>query len=137
MPTEEPSVTIPFYCVLIAFLLIPLTKVPVGIAQAKVGRGYDNKDPRGQQAQLTGWGKRAHGAHNNTIEAFPGFAAGVLIAHLGGADADRSAMLAVIFVVARLIYPALYIANVDKVRSLVWSAGLFASIGLMLLPALK
>ena len=128
--------TIPFYCVLFAFLLIPLTKVPVGVAMAKVGRGYDNKNPRDQQAQLTGWGRRALGAHHNMIEAFPGFAAGVLIAHAGGADPQRSTMLAVTFVIARLLYPALYIANIDKARSLVWSVGILASIGLMVLPAL-
>jgi uncharacterized MAPEG superfamily protein len=39
--------------------------------------------------------------------------------------------------VARLIYPALYIANVDKLRSTVWSIGLLASIGLMVLPAFR
>lgn len=129
--------TIPFYCVVVAFLLIPLTKGIVSVAQARQPGGFDNKHPRDQQAALTGWGRRAVGAHNNTIEAFPGFAAGVLIAHVGGADPTWSARLAITFVVARLIYPALYVANVDKLRSTVWSVGLLASIGLMVLPALR
>lgn len=129
--------TIPFYCVVIAFLLIPLTKIPVSIAQGRQEGGYDNKNPRDQQAALTGWGRRAVGAHNNTIEAFPPFAAGVLIAHAAGADPTWSARLAITFIVARLVYPALYIANVDKARSTVWSLGVLASLGLMVLGAFR
>ena len=127
---------ISFYCVAIAFLLIPLTKVPVGVAQGRQKGGYDNRNPREQQAALTGWGRRALGAHANTIESFPGFAAGTLIAEVGGADPTWSARLAIAFVVARVVYPALYIADVDKARSLVWSVGMLATLGLLLLPAL-
>lgn len=127
--------TIPFYCVIVAFLLIMITKAPLAVAQGRQKGGYDNQNPRDQQAALTGWGRRAAGAHNNTIEAFPGFAVGVIIAHVVGADPTWSARLAITFIVARLIYPVLYIANVDKLRSTVWGVGFAASAALMALGA--
>jgi len=46
-------------------------------------------------------------------------------------------VLAVTYVVARLAYTAAYIADVHALRSLVWTAGMFATLGLFLLPAFK
>lgn len=130
--------TVPFYCMLAMLALVLLTKIPVAKAQAEVGKGkYDNRDPRSQQAQLTGWGKRALAAHQNTFEAITIFTPGVLISHFARPEqAGYAAALAVTVVVARYLYPILYIADVHLVRSLVWGVGFFCSIGLALLPAL-
>lgn len=129
--------TLPFVCVLIAFIFIYLAKIPVGIAMNRLPGGYDNHHPREQQSQLTGWGKRALGVHQNSIEAFAPFAAAVMIAHLAGANAAYSAYLAVAFIVARVIYAVLYIADKASLRSLVWFVGLFSTLGLFLLPWIK
>ena len=135
-PSEsELPVTVPFVCVVVAFVLIYLTKIPVGVAMAKMGR-YDNEHPRDQQAKLTGWGQRALGSHQNSFEAFAPFAAAVMVAHLGGGSAHASAVLAVVFVVARVVYLLLYLANQSTLRSAVWSVGFFATLGLFLLPVL-
>lgn len=128
--------TIPFFCVAIAFALIFLTKAPVAVAMGKQPRGYDNNNPRDQQASLEGWGRRAAASHANTIEAFPGFAAGVLISHVGGGDPQWSVWLAIAFVAARVLYPVLYIADIHWARSTIWAVGAGASFALMLLPAL-
>ena len=127
-------VTIPFTCVLIAFLLVYLPKIPLSAAMAKEGKGYDNNTPRAQQERLTGWGTRARAAHLNGFEAFAPFAAAVIIAHLAHADAKWSAILAITHVVARTIYPLIYLANIGVLRSLVWGVGFFATIGLFVLP---
>lgn len=50
--------TIPFICVLIAFVLIYVPRVFVATAQAKQPEGLDNRNPRAQQAKLTGLGAR-------------------------------------------------------------------------------
>jgi uncharacterized MAPEG superfamily protein len=125
----------------IALATLPITlfiayaiKVPLGMAMAKEGRGYDNKDPRAQQARLEGWGRRANSAHLNAFEAFPPFAAGVLLCYVTHANPMWTTALAVTHAVARLIYPVLYIAGIDKLRSLVWMAGFVASFGLLLMP---
>lgn len=118
-------------CLLFSALLIVLTKIPVAIAMNRQPGGYDNRHPRAQQARLEGTGARALAAHQNMIEAFPVFAAGVLAAQLSGADGTLTSMLAVLFVVARVIYTGLYLADFPVLRSLWWAVGYLASIGLM------
>lgn len=129
--------TIPFICVFIAFLLIMAPKIPMSMAMAKEGGGYDNRDPREQQARLTGWGRRAGAAHTNAMEAFAPFAAAVVICHLAHGDARWASILSITFIAARLIYPVLYIADLSTLRSTVWSVGYGATIGLFILPWLS
>ncbi len=128
--------TTPLLCVFIAFLLIYLPKIPLSVAMGKQPEGYDNNNPRAQQAKLTGWGERARNAHANAFESFPAFAAAVFVAHLAHANEKYSAILAITYVVARTIYPLVYMANVGVVRSAVWSVGFGATCGLFALPLL-
>ena len=128
--------TTPFLCVFLALVLTFGTKIPLAIAMRLRPGGYDNKHPRRQQAELEGWGARAHAAHANGFEAFAPFAAGVVIAHLAGLDEHRATILSVAFVVARTLYVVCYIANLDYLRSAVWGVGLLATCGLYLLPLL-
>jgi uncharacterized MAPEG superfamily protein len=126
----------PLLCLLLALVLTHATKLPVALAMARQPGGYDNRHPRDQQAQLAGWGRRALAAHQNAFEAFPGFAAGVLVAELTGAAPVWAARLAVAFVVCRVVYTGLYVADVAATRSLVWTLGLAATVGLLALPLL-
>jgi uncharacterized MAPEG superfamily protein len=126
--------TTPLICILVAFLLIFLPKFPIAIAQARLPGGYDNKDPRAQQAALTGWGARARNAHANAFESFAPFAAAVLVAHLAHADPGWSAILALVHVGARTAYPFVYLANLGMLRSAVWTVGFAATVGLFILP---
>ena len=128
--------TVPLLCVGIAFVVTLATKAPVAVAMARQPEGYDNRQPRDQQAGLDGWGRRAVAAHLNSFEAFPGFAAGVIVAHLAGGDPQWSTGLAVTFVVARVLYPVLYIANWHAARSAVWTVGFAATVALFALPLL-
>ena len=129
--------TIPFFCIFLAFLLNMVSKAPVAIAMARHDGGYDNKNPRVQQAELVGWGRRAVAAHLNGFEACSGFAVAVLVAVLAGADPVWTARLAVAFVVARVFYIPLYICNLDRLRSAVWTVGFGATAGLFLLPLVR
>jgi uncharacterized MAPEG superfamily protein len=126
--------TIPFVCVFLAAVLIYVPRIMVLVAQARMPGGLDNKDPRGQQALLTGWGKRAQGAHLNAFEAFAPFAAAVFVSHLGGADPHRAALFAIAFVAFRVVYTGLYLANLDSLRSLVWFLGLGSMVALFVSP---
>lgn len=126
--------TTPFICVLIAFLLIYLPKVPLSMAMARQPGGYDNKRPREQQAKLEGWGARAKAAHYNAFEAFPPFAAAVVVAHIAGASDYRASVLSVAFVVARTLYVGAYLADLDYLRSAIWGIGLLCTIALFCLP---
>lgn len=114
----------PFLCVFLAFLLNYLSKIPVAVAMAKCRGGYNNCEPREQQTMLLGWGKRALGAHLNGFEIFPAFAAAVIMAHIAGVDAHTMSMICITFVVSRVIYIYLYLANLSSLRSLVWALGM-------------
>lgn len=128
--------SIPFWCLFIAALLIFLAKIPVAKAMREEGRGYDNHHPRAQQARLTGFGARALAAHLNSIEMFPLFAAGVLMAHGTQTHGWFVDLLAILFVASRVIYLFLYWNDKAMLRSLVWFVGLVCCLLLMLSPAL-
>ena len=128
--------SIPFWCLFFAALLIYLARIPVAKAMREEGRGYDNHHPRAQQARLTGFGARAVAAHQNSIDMFPLFAAGVLMAHATQTQGWFVDLLAIIFIVSRVIYLFLYWNDKASVRSLVWALGLVCCLLLMLSPAL-
>ena len=125
---------IPLLCIPIAFGLVYAPKVALSVAMARQPEGYDNKNPRDQQAKLVGWGKRAAAAHANGFESFAPFAIGVLVATGTGAHPETAARLALGYIAARTLYPIMYLANIDKLRSLVWGLGFAATFALMVLP---
>jgi uncharacterized MAPEG superfamily protein len=120
-----------YWCILIAGILPVVT-----VAVAKWGRrDFDNAEPRQWMEKLQGLRRRADNAHRNHFEAFPFFAAGVLVAQQLNADQDSINMLAVTFIAARIVYTLLYLANRPTMRSITWVIGYIAVIGLFLLPA--
>lgn len=131
--------TIANTCVLVAAVLPILT---VGMAKASTAGkkrregGYDNNHPREWTAQLEGWKARAAAAQNNGFEALPLFVFAVLAAQLAGIDQVRTDQLAMGFIAARLVYTALYFANLAALRSVVWAVGLGLTIAIFA-PTLK
>lgn len=111
--------TIAFWCVLAAGLMPYLATT---IAKAG-GERYNNRDPRAWLQRQHGFRKRADSAQANAFEAFPFFAAAVIVASLTGAPQERIDALAVIFVVARVAYLVCYLADWHWARSLVWLIG--------------
>ena len=87
-------------------------------------RDYDNHDPRAWLARQDSWRARANAAQNNSLEAFPFFAAAVLLALHGGADAAVVAQWGWAFVALRLVYIYCYVADRASLRSIVWLLGL-------------
>ena len=128
--------SLPFWCIFISALLIFLAKAPVARAMQQESGVYDNHHPRSQQARLSGFGARALAAHLNSFEAFPLFAVGVLMAHVTQTHGVLVDVLAVIFVISRVLYLLCYWADLHWQRSLVWGLGLLCSLLLMLTPAL-
>ena len=115
------------YCCVLAAAFMPL--LYTAIAKFS-GGGYNNRKVPEFQARLSGFRQRAHWAHTNSFEAFPPFAAGVIIAHQLGANADRIDQLAVAFIVLRLVYGGFYLADLHWQRSLAWSAAFACTVAL-------
>lgn|SRR5690554_82923 len=107
------------WCLLIAGLLPIAAKAPVVYFQNR-DKGYDNRHPRAQQQRLTGAGARAVAGHYNAYEAFPLYAAAILLVLATEQVTSMNITLAISFVAFRIAYHVFYLANWDKLRSLVW-----------------
>jgi uncharacterized MAPEG superfamily protein len=98
---------------------------------AKAGRrDFDNRNPRVWLAQQEGYRQRANAAQLNSFEAFPFFAAAVIITHLLRGPQPPVDTLAVVFIVARVLYLICYLANRATLRSVAWGVGFLAVIGI-------
>ncbi len=121
------------WCIVAAWLVVYGSKLPVAAAMQLAG-GYDNHLPRAQQARLEGWGGRSVAAHQNGFETFAPFATAVLVAHLAGGPERILDLLAISFVVARIVYVICYIADWAMLRSVVWTVGFLVTFALFLTP---
>ncbi len=124
--------TVALWCVLAAG-----TMPYVATLIAKSGRrGFDNRAPRDWLARQEGFRKRANAAQLNSFEAFPLFAAAVIVAHLVRGPQSLVDLLAILFVVLRLLYLACYLANQSLLRSTVWFAGLATVVAIFVAASL-
>lgn len=128
--------TVAYWCVLAAALL------PMACAGlAKGGQmttppekgGYDNNNPRAWLAAQKDWRARANAAQSNTFEALPFFFAAVVIAHELQAGQTMLDILALLFIVLRIAYVMMYVADLAKARSAIWALGLLVNIGILFL----
>jgi uncharacterized MAPEG superfamily protein len=126
--------TVAYWCVFIAamlpFICAWLAKWH-GFGKRRSEGGFDNQDPRGWLARQQGWQARANAAQANSFEALPFFIGAVIIAHQLGAPQTRLDILALLFVTLRVIYIAMYIANLAMVRSAIWALALLVNIGIL------
>jgi uncharacterized MAPEG superfamily protein len=127
---------VPYLAIIAAFALVHIPRFVVGREMHKQEGGYDNRDPRAQQASLEGLGRRALAAHNNGFEAFAPFVAGVLAAVQRGVRIEVIAGLCIAFVVVRSIYVAAYLADKSSARSGAWTLGTIATAALMICAAI-
>lgn len=129
-----PHFTLAYWCVLLAALL-PI--VCAGIAksgkfnQPRREGGYDNHNPRAWLAKQTDWRARANAAQANSFEALPFFIGAVLIAHQLGTNQARVDLLALLYIAARILYVMLYLADIAKLRSAVWTVAFALNIAIL------
>ena len=114
--------------VVLAVLIAGLLPFVCAIVAKWGGRGYDNHNPREWLAHQDGYRARANAAQQNSFEAFPFFAVGVVLAALGGADGDVMEIASWVFVAARVAYIACYVKDLATWRSLMWLVGWVATI---------
>jgi uncharacterized MAPEG superfamily protein len=73
----------------------------------------------------------------NGYEAFPPFAASVLMAQFAQVEGQRVLWLAMAFVAFRILHGIFYITDKPTLRSLVWLLGLASVLTLMMSAAMK
>ena len=123
------------YCCIVIAACLPY----VWAVKAKTSApGDNNKDPRGWVARQDSYRVRnAYAAHLNAFEAFPAFAAAVLMAQFAQVDPQHIAWLSLAFIGFRILHGIFYITVLQAFRSLSWLGGFACVLGLMLLAALK
>ncbi|MBR0793841.1 MAPEG family protein [Bradyrhizobium jicamae] len=126
--------TVAEWCVFGTLMLSLLTIVSV----KWIGfRRFDNSKPRDPDFFDDPIRSRALGAHQNGIEAFPFFAAAVLLAEFRIGPLRLIDELAVLFLIVRIAYVFTYIGNRPTLRSILWSIGFAINIAIFFLPAIR
>lgn len=128
---------VPYLLLFLGLCLIYVPRIVVAREQAKMPEGYDNANPRDQQARLTAVGKRANAAHHNGFEAFAPFAAGILACRVARVDLIATIVLGAVFVLARSIYVWMYVTDRPTARSSIWMLGFLATCALLLYPVFR
>jgi len=118
------------YWMIVVAMFLPYAAVVL----AKSG-GVDNHAPRATLAALAGWRQRAHWAHRNHFEAFAPFAAAVIIAELAQVPQTKIDIVAGTFILLRIVYTALYIADLATLRSIAWSLAFICVLALFVMSA--
>jgi uncharacterized MAPEG superfamily protein len=128
--------TVAYWCLLAAALLpiacAALARWGMTSVPARKG-GYDSSNPRAWLARQTDWRARANNAQANTFEALPFFFAAVIVAHQLQASQVRLDVFAFVFVVLRIAYIIMYVADMAKSRSAIWFLALLVNIGILFL----
>jgi uncharacterized MAPEG superfamily protein len=122
--------SIAFWCVLAGGLL-PVLVVLIAKADSRL----DVRNPRDVHLVQAGLRKRAYGAHLNGHEAFPLFAAAVLIATARGVSPVLLDATALTWLAVRFAYTAAYLLDFARIRPALWTLGVLVAVGIFLLPA--
>ena len=126
--------TVAEWCIF-ASLMLALLSI-ASVKWFRFGR-FDNSKPRDPAFYEDPIATRALGAHQNGIEAFPFFAAAVLLAEFRACPQNLINELAILFVIVRIAYVFTYIGNRPTLRSILWSIGFAINIAIFFLPALR
>ena len=126
--------TVAYWCVLVMAILpivcAGISKYGMFSVKRKDG-GYDNNHPRAWLSRQSDWRARANAAQANTFEALPFFFAAVVIAHVLQAGQTRLDILAFGFVVLRMAYVVVYVADMANTRSAIWFLALLTNIAIL------
>jgi uncharacterized MAPEG superfamily protein len=126
--------TIAEWCVFAIVMLYLLSIAPIKWLRF---RRFDNSRPRDAAFYEDPIAARSLGAHQNGIEAFPFFAAAILLAEFRAGPQRLIDELAVLFVIVRIAYVFTYIGNRPTLRSILWSIGFAINIAIFFMPALR
>ena len=117
----------------IAWLMLIAAALPflaTGIAKAG-DKSFDNDNPRAWLQKQEGWRARANAAQTNFFEGLPFFYAAVLFALYRNVDLPQLRNLMIAYVIARLVYLALYLKGNGTLRSVVWTLGLAINVAIL------
>ena len=128
MTPELTALTLAALLQVVQFLIYSVS------AQKQVGRKYA-ASPRDEARELTGFAGRAQRAMNNHFEGLILFSIACLVITFADKGSKLTALCALAYLAARLLYIPAYLLGWSPWRSLIWFVG-FAATTVMLLRAL-
>lgn len=123
------------FAVAMIFLASLAPYVAVTLARRQAEAIYDNNTPRLAIEKLGGWRQRLEWAHRNNFEAFPPFAAAMILAMMQHVPWIWVDSLGAVFVAARIVHNLMYALDRPTLRSFFWTVGYAAVLALMLFAA--
>jgi uncharacterized MAPEG superfamily protein len=113
------------YYVLFILTLFPfvLTWMTAYVRFKQLGK-IDNRNPRGQYAELKGLGARLVAAQNNCWEALIIFVAVTFIAYANNVDMHQFDTIAWVYLALRVLFVICYAKGLGLIRSLVFVASM-------------
>lgn len=115
-----------FTAILTATLWIPYIACQVMTNGFLKPANYVDPTPR----PVPFWGKRADRTYMNAVEVFAPFAVLVLLIHISGKSNANTACLTQFFFATRVVHAIVYWLAIPYIRTLVFTLGYFAVIGL-------
>ncbi len=113
-----PLLPMPGFLLLSIALAAALIYLPyLVVAYGRFQVGYNPSAPRAQFAQLPAYAQRATWAHENGFESMITYAPAALMAYLTGQESSLACTAALLYLVARTLYPLFYILDLPWWRS--------------------
>jgi len=110
-------------------VLLTFVQVLIAAASANQAVGLNTlAGNRESMGDLTGFAGRARRAHLNMIENMVLFTALVLVAAVAGKANAMTAMGALVFFWARLIYAVIYLLGIPWLRTLAWAVSVIGMV---------
>jgi len=118
----------PYWTLLVAILLPYVWATVAMVFKIKMDGKVDINTPRDQTKRLEGAGKRADAAQSNSWEALAVYTVCFLTAVVAGVEPAQISLLAIIWVVCRLLHGISYVADLAPVRMLSFVGGMACNI---------
>ena len=113
-----PLLPMPGFLLLSIALAAALIYLPyLVVAYGRFQVGYNPSAPRAQFTQLPAYAQRATWAHENGFESMITYAPAALMAYLTGQESGLACTAALLYLVARTLYPLFYILDLPWWRS--------------------
>lgn len=120
-----------YYCltfILLLPIILALGSIPFRVQQFS---RPDLNNPRAQAALLTGVGERIVHAQKNAWEALIVFTVVLFIAYANNVDAQAITTACLVYVVARVLHPVFYLANMGLLRFGTFMVGFLAAMSIV------
>ena len=104
-----------------------LTFAALATRQAGLGTTLGPRD----DMRLQGLAARADRAQRNHLDSLILFAIAVIVLHMSDRTSGATETLGWVYLAARAAYLPAYLSGIFALRSLIWSAGFFATLGLL------